>query len=445
MSAPESKARDTIFALASGAPASAIAVIRVSGDDAGAGLAALVGSLPEPRRAALMTVRDPADGEMVDRGLVLWFPGPASFTGEDSFELHLHGGRAVIAAAMMVLGALAGFRPAEAGEFTRRSFVAGRMDLTEAEGLADLIDADTDGQRRAAIQQMGGSIRKQYELWAAEIVRARALLEAELDFSEEDGVSGAWVADGRSRLALVKSQMEAALSGFEGARMIREGIDVMILGPVNAGKSTLLNAVAGRDVVIVSAEPGTTRDLVEVTTELGGRKVTFVDGAGLRETESAIESEGVRRAQGRAKLADLVLWVSTGDIDPPSDLGTGDRVWRLAGKADMIDPIALTGLRADGWVPVSGLTGVGLDVLLRRIGDWASRHTAGENAAVTRERHRVALVQSVERVGRAEETDALEVAAEELRLASEGLGRVTGRTDVEDVLDVVFSQFCIGK
>jgi tRNA modification GTPase len=436
---------ETIFALSSGVPPAGIAVIRISGVGARSALKRLAGELPEPRQATLRTIVDPSSGEAIDRGIALFFPGPASFTGEDVAELHLHGGRAVVEAVLEALGALPGFRPAEPGEFTRRAFVAGRLDLTEAEGLADLVAADTEAQRRAALGQMQGSIRRQYESWAAGLTRARGLIEAELDFAEEENLGGVWEVEGRDRAASIGREMEEALGSFDRARSIREGLEIMLLGPVNVGKSTLLNAIAGRDVAIVSTEAGTTRDLIEVAVDLGGVKVTLIDGAGLREAESAVEREGVRRARDRAAGADLVLWLGDRDAIGAPDLETDAGIWTVATKADLESEDELIRLRNEADFVLSGRTGEGVDALLKAITRWASERSAGETPLVTRERHRAALQDAVVAVRNAVKRGEPELAADDLRVATEAIGRVTGRIDVEAVLDVVFGEFCIGK
>lgn len=438
------KPRDTIFAVASGRLPAAIAVIRASGPQAADGLAALAGPLPHARRASLRDVRDPETGELLDRALVLWLSGPATFTGEDAFEIHAHGGRAVVGAIVRALGALVGFRPAEPGEFARRAFVAGRLDLTEAEGIADLVAADTDRQRRAALKQLGGSIRSQYESWAGDLVRARAMIEAELDFSDEEGVDGAWARDGRAMAETVLGAMERGLAGFDGARMVRDGVEIMLLGPVNAGKSTLLNAIAGRDVAIVSEEAGTTRDLIEVVVDLGGYRATLIDGAGLRDSVSTVEQEGVRRARKRAGEVDLVLWLSSDGSPPPAEI-LPPRVRSVVTKVDRPAGPELIRLRNEADFAVSSVSGDGIAGLLSGLADWVASHVSEAAPAVTRERHRVALADAITRVRSAVGRDETELAAEDLRLATDALGRVTGRIDTEAILDQVFGAFCIGK
>jgi len=436
----------SIFALSSGPPPAGIAVIRVSGPGARAAVEALAGEVPPPRQAVLRTIADPASGEAIDRGVVLFFPGPASFTGEDVAEFQLHGGRAVVAAVLESLGRLSGFRPAEPGEFTRRAFFAGRMDLTEAEGLADLVAADTVAQRRAALEQMDGSARRQFEAWATALTRARGLIEAELDFSEDEGLGSVWVAEGRALAETTAGEMEAALAGFDRARSIREGLEIVLLGPVNAGKSTLLNAIAGRDVAIVSEEAGTTRDLIEVAIDVSGYRATMIDSAGLRDAGGAVEREGIRRAKERAEAADLVLWLDdgTGGGAPPV-APAGAEVWTVETKADIRPGVNSIRPRNRRAFVLSAKTGEGVAELIGAIGDWASRRAAGEVPVVTRERHRAAVREAIAAVSRAAGRAEAELAAEDLREATNAIGRITGRIDVESVLDMIFREFCIGK
>ncbi len=301
-------AADTIFALSSGPPPAGVAVVRISGPGTRFGLETLVDSIPEPRRVSLRNVKD-RDGALLDRGLVLFLPGPASFTGEDVAELHLHGGRAVIAAVLAALAELPGFRPAEAGEFTRRAFGNDRLDLTQVEGLADLVLAETEAQRRQALREADGALGRVYDGWRERLVRARALVEAELDFAEEEDVPGAVSDQAWAIAAEVRKEIVNHLADRRGER-VRDGVEIVVLGAPNAGKSSLVNAIARRDVAIVTPEPGTTRDLIEVRLDLGGFAATLVDTAGLRRAEGAIEREGIRRAEARAEVADMVLWLA---------------------------------------------------------------------------------------------------------------------------------------
>jgi tRNA modification GTPase len=361
-------------------------------------------------------------------------------------EIHVHGGRAVIGAVLGALAALPGFRPAEAGEFTRRAFLNGRLDLTEAEGIADLIAAETEAQRRQAVRQAGGQLHRTALAWREQLVLARALIEAELDFADEDDIPGAvsdriWPA-----VAALADEIDAALRSGERAERLRDGAEIVILGPPNAGKSTLLNALARRDVAIVTPEPGTTRDLIEVRLDLGGYPVTLVDTAGLREHAGQVEAEGIRRAEARADAADLVLWLSeVGIAAPPPSLGAP--VLRVGTKADTVDSSPEWGSDPAAFeLVVSARTGFGIEALLARTEHFLRDHFApAESSLITRVRHRACLTACRDALRAAREPVALELRAEELRRASDALGRLVGAVDVEDLLDVIFREFCIGK
>jgi tRNA modification GTPase len=432
---------DTIFATASGFGRSAVCLIRISGDRTRAALEAMAGALPEPRRVALRILREPTTGEPLDQALVIWMPGPGSFTGEDQAELHIHGGLATRAAVLRALGSLEGCRPAEAGEFTRRAFLNGRMDLSRVEGLADLVDAETEAQRRQALLQLGGRLGNAAEGWRDDILQALALLEATLDFSDEGDVPADLEADVARRLTLLRDEFRRLLANRSGERL-REGLTVVLAGPPNAGKSTLLNALAQRDVAIVSPVAGTTRDAIEVHCDLGGLPVAIVDTAGLRESGDAIEREGVARARARAQDADLVLWL----IPPEGEAGdppVARRLLRVATKADLMRS------RHDCDLAISATTGEGLAELIGMVRNEAEAALGQGDAIVTRERHRKALERAHGFVARAldmlEAGDPVELVAEEVRLASRAIGEITGRVDVEHVLDRLFSSFCIGK
>ena len=436
-------ATDTIFALASGAGRAAVAVMRLSGPGTGAVLTRLAGRLPEPRRASLRRLRDP-QGEMLDEGLVLWFPAPGSYTGEDSAELHLHGGAAVIAAVAEALVRL-GARPAEAGEFTRRAFLNGRMDLTEAEGIADLIAAETEAQRRQALRQAGGALARLHGEWAERLTALLAHQEAAIEFADEDLPTD--LGDrARAGARALRAEIAAHLADDRRGERLREGLLVAILGAPNAGKSSLLNALAGRDAAIVSARAGTTRDVVEVRLDLAGVPVTLADTAGLREAADEIEQEGIRRARRRAEEADLVLAVFAADTPPdPATLAwVGPGAIVLANKVDIAAPPASIGGMAA--LAVSARTGAGLDRLRERLAQEARRLAgSGEAALLTRPRHRAALAEAVAWLEQAEAAPLPELASEALRAALRALGRLSGRVGVEAVLDVVFRDFCIGK
>jgi tRNA modification GTPase len=427
---------DTIFALSSGSGRAGVAVIRLSGPRAGEAVRVLAGAAPPPRRAALRTLRDSA-GEPIDQALVLWLPGPGSFTGEDMAELHCHGSRAVLARLTAVLAATEGLRPAEAGEFTRRALVNGRMDLTEAEALADLIAAETEAQRRQALGLARGALRERVGVWRDVLLRAMALVESSLDFADEGDVEDErGIATARRLAGELAAGIAGVLGGARRGERLREGFTVVIAGPPNAGKSTLLNALARRDVAIVSDRPGTTRDVIEVHLDLDGLPVTVVDTAGLRDSDDAVEAEGIRRARRRAEDADLVLWLSeTGEV-PPSAL---DAAWPVQTKIDS------TAHRSAAALALSARSGEGVAALLGRLVDAARAALGHGDALVARERQRLALERAASALGRASAVADPELMAEDLRAASAALAAVVGAVGVEDVLDTLFSEFCIGK
>jgi tRNA modification GTPase len=536
--------RETIYALSSGRPPAAIAVVRISGPRAGAALKALTGRIPDPRKAALARVRG-RDGEIVDQALALWFPGPQSETGEDVAELQLHGGHAVVAAVFAALAQFDGLRPAEAGEFTRRAFENGKLDLTAVEGLADLVMAETEGQRRQAFRQMAGALRDRSENWRRQLIQALALVEARIDFSDEADVPQDLVTPALQIARSLEGDIASVLAEGNRGERLREGFVVAIAGPPNAGKSTLLNRIAKREAAIVSPYAGTTRDVIEVHLDLGGLPVTFLDTAGIRETDDPVEREGVRRARERAAGADLILWiVEAGETSRPDEAGNGMRpdvavnasrlsddagdigrspgagagissrslggretggvthlpsdvgvllskeseltpVWLIRNKIDLQQwliqrneqsvqqegksepsvrvnrPLrnmvnkGLTGkseielISNESEFGISAKTGEGFDVLLNALARHAEKFLAGaESAVVTRERHRRTLQDALTALRRAlvpELSNREDLLAEELRLAARALGRLTGRVDVDDVLDVIFRDFCIGK
>jgi tRNA modification GTPase len=425
----------TIFAVSSGPGRGGVAVVRVSGPKAGAALAALAGPGAQPR---------PNDAVALDRALVLWFPGPASFTGEDCAEFHVHGGRAVVAGVIAALGQLPGLRLAVAGEFTRRAFENGKLDLTAAEGLADLIDAETEAQRLQALRQMAGALGHAAEAWRGEMVRAMGLVEAAIDFSDEADVSERAVAQARGMIVALHQRLADALADGRRGEIMRDGFSVAIVGAPNAGKSSLINALSRRDVAIVSDEPGTTRDVVEARLDLGGIPVLFMDTAGLREAPGKVEQEGIRRSLARAADADLVLWVIDGlapsEAIPAELTGFAGRVVRVVNKADA----ARLGL-TDA-IEVSAQTGAGVSELLDLIATRAGA-VAKEAALITRVRHRTLIAEALAACGDflAGHQEATEMRAEDLRRAAHALGQLTGRVDVEEVLGEIFGRFCIGK
>ena len=481
-------ARDTIFALSSGRPPAAIAVVRVSGPRAGAALKVLAGKIPEPRKAVLVRLRDPQTNEPIDEALALWFPAPHSETGEDTAELQLHGGRAVIAATLAALGNIEGLRPAEAGEFTRRAFENGKLDLTAVEGLADLVMAETEGQRRQALRQMQGLLGNRAESWRDRLIRALALIEARIDFSDEADVAADLVTPGLEAARALAGEIEAALADSHRGERLREGLVVAIAGPPNAGKSTLLNRIARREAAIVSPYAGTTRDVIEVHLDLGGLPVTLLDTAGIRDSEDPVEMEGVRRARERAANTDLVLWVVDASTANAAAPPSRTPVWVIRNKIDLIqrsdrrtefiiqhddrsEATFMANERLTGMVNqrltdspqrsesksdineqifiISAFTGEGFDALLAQLTRHADSFLAGaEPALVTRARHRRALEDALAALRRALKPELAgreDLLAEELRLAARALGRLTGRVDVEEILDVIFRDFCIGK
>ena len=452
--------RSTIFALSSGRPPAAIAVVRVSGPRAGVALEKLIGRLPEPRRAALARVRDPASGEVIDEALALWFPAPRSETGEDVAELQLHGGQAVIAGVLDALATIEGCRPAEAGEFTRRAFENGRLDLTAVEGLADLIAAETPAQRRLAFRQLKGLIGDRAEAWRRRLIEALALVEARIDFSDEADVPEDLIGPALYAAQQLRDEIAGVLADGRRGERLRDGLVVAIAGPPNAGKSTLLNRLARREAAIVSPYAGTTRDVIEVHLDLDGYPVTLLDTAGIRDSDEPVEQEGVRRARERAAAADLVLWVIDGSAggpaieDQPKNLANA-AIWLVRNKIDRAAATSSTdAAKHDSneykfTISISALTGTGMEALTAALSDYAKAYFAStESALITRARHRRALEETVAALDRAVVRDHAndeELIAEELRSAATTLGRLTGRVDVEDILDVIFRDFCIGK
>lgn len=443
---------DTIFAPATAAGRAAVAVVRLSGPATAPALRTLVGRLPRPRRASLRRLRD-GRGEEIDEALVLWMPEPASYTGEDTAELHVHGGPAVVAALLAALAAL-GLRLAEPGEFTRRAFEHGKLDLAQAEGVADLVEAETEQQRRQALAQLEGRLSGVQARWREGLTEALAYFEAAVDFPDEE-LPADVAARARPVLARLAAELEAAIADAERGERVREGFRIALVGAPNAGKSTLLNALVGRDAAIVTATPGTTRDVIEVPLVLAGYKVLLADTAGIRDTEEEIEAEGVRRARAWAEGADLRLWLVDGSVAElpglPDEVGEGDLC--LITKRDL--PTGPAGVwaaevarRMD--IPSAEVTAKGpsdMAWLQQALGERVVEALAGaEPPAATRLRHRELLEEAAERVRAAmAEAGELELAAEDVRLAARALDRITGRIDPEQVLGRIFSTFCIGK
>lgn len=433
---------DTIFALSTGSMPSGVAVIRLSGPQVRFALETICGSVPQARRASLKALRR-RDGSIVDSGLALYFPGPHSFTGEDCGELQVHGGRAVVHALLTELEALDGCRHAEAGEFTRRAFENGRMDLTEVEGLGDLIAAQTEMQRRFALELASGGLSRLYFEWSGRLLYARAMIEAELDFADEDDVPGSVSERIWADMAALAEAMQGQLEAGKAAERVREGFRIAIAGRPNSGKSSLINAIAKRDVAIVSDIAGTTRDVLSVDLDIGGYAVTLSDTAGLRESGDLIEKEGVRRAERAMAEADLVLYLvdMTANALPAF---SQENALLIGTKADLVPNPERGGFDS----VISSSTGAGLDALIDAIREkLAARIDPSVMALPTRMRHRQHLRESLAFLSEAviEQAKPVELRAEDLRLAADALGRITGRTDPEDLLDVIFASFCIGK
>ncbi|MDI3337802.1 tRNA uridine-5-carboxymethylaminomethyl(34) synthesis GTPase MnmE [Defluviimonas aestuarii] len=429
---------DTIYALASARGKAGVAVIRISGPSAWSAVEALAGSLPEPRQAGLRRLA--VDGDVLDEALVLTFAEGASFTGEQSAELQLHGATATVAAVLAALGQLPGLRMAEAGEFTRRALENGRLDLAQVEGLADLIEAETEAQRKQALRVLSGAVGDRAEIWRRDLIRAAALIEATIDFADED-VPVDVTPEVLGLVDKVAQYLVKELAGFGASERIRDGFEVAIVGRPNAGKSTLLNALAGRDAAITSEVAGTTRDVIEVRMDIAGLSVTLLDTAGLRDTTDVVEGIGVERALQRARQADLRVFLTDGDsmslLDPlPEDIV-------VIAKADLMSDRSQNGLA------VSGKTGLGLGELISLIAERLGDCAAGAGV-ITRDRHKVAIQNAIRAMESARNEivqgpERIELAAENLRQAIRALDSLVGRVDVEHLLDEIFASFCIGK
>jgi tRNA modification GTPase len=431
--------RDTIFAIATAPGRAGVAIVRISGPQAELGIRHLTSrAAPSERRAEVRTLYDETTNDRIDTGIVLFFPAPRSYTGENVAEFQIHGGPAVQAALLAALGAVPGFRPAEAGEFTRRAVENGRLDLTQAEAIADLVSAETDAQRRLALRQHEGALAELYELWRVQLIRAAAWIEASIDFADEEIPADA-AQRSRGQVARVLTEIQAHLSDGRRGEILREGLRVAVVGPPNAGKSSLVNALARRDVAIVSEQPGTTRDVIDVHLDLGGYAVILADTAGLRDAADGVEQEGVRRALARADSADLRIWVLDGATGNGSaDTRAGDVVVR--NKADIASRKGGPGL----WI--SAKTGEGLTELVEMLSrEAAKRVSGGEGPVLTRARYRHALEEAAQNLRAVSDISEPELAAEHVRLALRAIGRITGRVDLDDLLDVVFRDFCIGK
>jgi len=435
---------DSIAALSSGHLPSGVAIVRISGPHVRFALETIAGNLPQPRRAHYGPLIA-ADGRKIDQALTLFFPGPQSFTGEDCGEFHVHGGRAVVAALLAEIGKLPGFRQAEPGEFTRRAFLNGKVDLLEAEALADLINSETEAQHQFAVMNSAGAQSELYLAWRKRLVHARAMIEAEMDFADESDVPGSVSAQVWDDVRLMIGEIGRHLDGYNKAEMIRDGFDVVILGAPNAGKSSLLNALVRREAAIVTDEPGTTRDLVEAVLDIDGLKVRITDTAGLREPAGKVEAIGIERAKERAKAADLVLFLQ--DMSAPAELPAPADASAIR-VGTKLDRIKGTDTGVDYALTISTVNGEGIDGLIALIGARAAA-AVGQRGDVlpSRLRHVELLNGARDYLGAALAAPEalLELKAENLRLASDRIGKLSGTVDVEDLLDVIFSQFCIGK
>ncbi|TPL96382.1 tRNA uridine-5-carboxymethylaminomethyl(34) synthesis GTPase MnmE [Mesorhizobium sp. B2-3-11] len=438
---------DSIVALSSGRLPAGIAVLRISGPRTRFVVETIAGGMVKERTAVLRKLRAP-DGTVLDTGLVVFFPGPASFTGEDVAEFHVHGGRAVVARMLETIAGFDGVRHAEPGEFTRRAFLNGKVDLVETEALADLINAETEAQRRFAVQNAEGAQSELYLGWRRRLIHARAMIEAEIDFTDEDDVPGSVSDTVWSDVRSMILEIDRHIAGFHAAEVIRDGFEVVILGAPNAGKSSLFNALARRDAAIVTDEPGTTRDLLEVVLNLQGLRVRLTDTAGLREAPGKIEAIGIEKAKAKAGRADLLLLIE--DAADPRDAGSPPvaiPALRVGTKLDLLDGGAADDAAQRYEFGISVVEGTGVDELLAEIGHRATQAAGGAGDVLPSRLRHVELLGAANRHlhRAADDGTPQELRAEELRLAADRLGRIVGAVDVEDLLDVIFSQFCIGK
>lgn len=444
-------AEDTIFALSSGAGMAGIAVIRVSGSGSGVVLEALAGAVPPARKAVTAKLHDPVTGSLIDEALVLWMPGPGSFTGEDVVEFHVHGSPAVVAELLKALGGMSGLRLAEQGEFSRRAFRNGKMDLVEAEGIGDLIQARTAAQKRQALEHMTGVASRDYERWRLALIECLARVEASVDFIEEEDIAASALLGVRGRLIQLRNDLGSAITDAERGRAIRDGVKVVFAGAPNTGKSSLLNRIARREAAIVSPIAGTTRDVIEVPLDLGGIPVMLTDTAGLREgSADPIETIGIARAEAEVSEADITIWVTAPDVTGGPRFKFDSDTIRVLNKSDLApEPSHNRNESPDGrYYRASALTGDGIPALLEAI-EAAVKERFGQAEApvAVRARHVQSLARCAAHLGAAIDspTEQIEFCAENLRAAAVELGRITGRIDVEDLLDSIFRDFCIGK
>lgn len=442
---------DTIFALSSGAGRAAVAVLRLSGPGSSMVLTALAGGLPAPRHLVPRVLRDPQTSEILDKAAVVWLPGPRSFTGEDVAELHLHGSPAVLGGVMAVLRRYTGIRPAEAGEFTRRAFANGKMDLVEVEGLSDLLSAQTGAQRRQAIRQMSGMASSVFEGWRRQLLEIRAGIEAVVDFADEPGVAAEAGRTIDADIRRLLGDMRDCMAASAASEVVRDGVRLVLAGYPNTGKSSLLNSLAGRDAAIVSDRPGTTRDVIEVMLDLKGVAVMLTDTAGLRgAVDDEVEAEGVRRSRRQMEAADMVLWVSSPDVagSETPEPGLTPALY-IRNKSDLTagESIRLRNESQRPNVTVSTRRGAGMDDLINQISNLVSGFGGGDSALLVSVRQKSIAEESIRFLNDSlsAASEALEVKAECIRLASESVGRLTGRVDVEEWLGAIFSRFCIGK
>ena len=431
---------ETIVALSSGNLPSGVAVIRISGFDCAIIAENMLGGIRKPRVAHLKSIIDASNNEELDRGLVIYFNAPASFTGEDCLELQLHGGRAVVEAVINTICQFENVRLAEPGEFSRRAFENGKLDLTEIEGIADLVASETEAQRKQALSQSRGDSRETYEGWRKRLIHMRALIEAELDFSEEEDIPEEISKEGFAQVSALKNEIEKHLDDNRAGEIIRDGFKIALMGKPNAGKSSLLNALAKRDVAIVTNEAGTTRDVLDVHLDIGGYSVIVSDTAGLRESDNIVEVEGIKRAQLKGSEADLVIWLTELNDNDVINHNNFDNIIYIKSKDD--DGIVSSG------ISISVANDNGLDLLLCEVKNQIKNKVQGHDGVlISRLRYREALVDCVNHLSFVidNQISDIELKAETLRHASDCIGRITGKIDVEDLLDVIFSEFCVGK